>query len=393
MAIFGYFRVDAAADDNAIRRAVAALAEKADALGDRITTVYIGGGRHPAELAAEMKAGDRLVVPDLAHLGDSLADLQRTVRALLGAGVTIRALQGARGGLDVPPEAAEALLMLLSVVGGTQHAMRSRRAAETAAARKAAGLACGYPPLGKRIVRRNGVAYLEWDERQLRRYVVERCIYGVDLNPLAIELCRLSLWIETLDRRLPFTFLEHKVKPGNSLVGAWFDQFLHYPVMAWEREGGDKTHTNGVHYQKEQGTKAIRERKKNVRDDLIKFIDGAQLVYTVDLASVQTVHDEAEKALQAIHMLGVHQAEERAQFYREMRHSAKFCRLKDAFDLWCALWFWPADRLDEAPLPPAGTIMPKRPFAARIVWACSKNNLYRFTSAEPWCRKACSASA
>jgi hypothetical protein len=227
----------------------------------------------------------------------------------------------------------------------------------------------------------------------LRRYVVERCIYGVDLNPLAIELCRLSLWIETLDRRLPFTFLEHKVKPGNSLVGAWFDQFLHYPVMAWEREGGDKTHTNGVHYQKEQGTKAIRERKKNVRDDLIKFIDGAQLVYTVDLASVQTVHDEAEKALQAIHMLGVHQAEERAQFYREMRHSAKFCRLKDAFDLWCALWFWPADRLDEAPLPPAGTIMPKRPFAARIVWACSKNNLYRFTSAEPWCRKACSASA
>ena len=52
----------------------------------------------------------------------------------------------------------------------------------------------------------------------LRRYIVERCIYGVDLDPLAIELCRLSLWIETLDRRLPFTFLEHKVKPGNSLV-------------------------------------------------------------------------------------------------------------------------------------------------------------------------------
>jgi hypothetical protein len=41
----------------------------------------------------------------------------------------------------------------------------------------------------------------------LRRYVVERCIYGVDLDPLAVELCRLSLWIETLDPRLPFTFL------------------------------------------------------------------------------------------------------------------------------------------------------------------------------------------
>jgi len=38
----------------------------------------------------------------------------------------------------------------------------------------------------------------------LRRYVVERCIYGVDLDPLAVELCRLALWIETMDERLPF---------------------------------------------------------------------------------------------------------------------------------------------------------------------------------------------
>ena len=108
----------------------------------------------------------------------------------------------------------------------------------------------------------------------------------------------------TLDRRLPFTFLEHKVKPGNSLVGAWFDQFLHYPVMAWEREGGDKTHANGIHYQKEQWTKAIKERKKQVKGDLMKFIDGGTLQFLVDLAGVQTVHDEAETALQAIHSLG-----------------------------------------------------------------------------------------
>ena len=75
----------------------------------------------------------------------------------------------------------------------------------------------------------------------LKRYVVERCIYGVDLDPLAVELCRLALWIETMDRMLPFSFLDHKVKCGNSLVGAWFDQFLHYPVMAWKnREGGDR---------------------------------------------------------------------------------------------------------------------------------------------------------
>ena len=73
---------------------------------------------------------------------------------------------------------------------------------------------------------------------KLRRHIVERCLYGVDIDPLAIELGRISLWIETLDRELPFGFLDHKLKPGNSLVGCWFDRLNVYPVEAWEREGG-----------------------------------------------------------------------------------------------------------------------------------------------------------
>jgi hypothetical protein len=43
-----------------------------------------------------------------------------------------------------------------------------------------------------------------------------------------------------MDRDLPFGFLDHKLKVGNSLVGAWFDTYRDYPAMAWEREGGDK---------------------------------------------------------------------------------------------------------------------------------------------------------
>ncbi len=93
----------------------------------------------------------------------------------------------------------------------------------------------------------------------LRRHVVERCLYAVDLDPLAVELCRLLLWIETMDRTLPFGFLDHKIKCGNSLIGAWFDQFRHYPVMAWKnREGGDKNHSNGVHFRKNSRTQEIR---------------------------------------------------------------------------------------------------------------------------------------
>jgi hypothetical protein len=75
---------------------------------------------------------------------------------------------------------------------------------------------------------------------QLKRHIVERCLYGVDLDPLAVELGRMALWVETMDRDLPFGFLDHKLKVGNSLVGAWFDTYRDYPAMAWEREGGDK---------------------------------------------------------------------------------------------------------------------------------------------------------
>lgn len=52
-----------------------------------------------------------------------------------------------------------------------------------------------------------------------QRLVVERCIYGVDLNPLAIQIAQLSLWILSLSKHRPFTFLNHSLKTGNSLLG------------------------------------------------------------------------------------------------------------------------------------------------------------------------------
>ncbi len=184
----------------------------------------------------------------------------------------------------------------------------------------------------------------------LRRYIVERCIYGVDLDPLAVELARLSMWIETLDRSLPLTFLNHKIKCGNSLVGAWFDQFVHYPAMAWSREGGDKTHNNGIHFEKEKWTKAIKEKFKEVKADLIPFIDGATLLYPVDLTTVKTGHDQAEKALEEIHALGITDVQQRAEKYNDLLENEEFKKLKHAFDLWCAFWFWPADEAALAPV-------------------------------------------
>ena len=53
-----------------------------------------------------------------------------------------------------------------------------------------------------------------------KRRVVQSCVYGVDLNPLAVELAKLSLWLTTVAKDRPLSFLDHHLRPGNSLVDA-----------------------------------------------------------------------------------------------------------------------------------------------------------------------------
>jgi len=52
-----------------------------------------------------------------------------------------------------------------------------------------------------------------------RRLVADRCIYGVDINPMAVEMAKLSIWLITVDKTRPFTFLDHALKCGDSLLG------------------------------------------------------------------------------------------------------------------------------------------------------------------------------
>jgi len=69
-----------------------------------------------------------------------------------------------------------------------------------------------------------------------RRRVVEACIYGVDLNPLAVELAKLSLWLTTIATDQPLNFLDHHLRCGNSLIGTRLDQLSNLPAKK-RREG------------------------------------------------------------------------------------------------------------------------------------------------------------
>ena len=69
-----------------------------------------------------------------------------------------------------------------------------------------------------------------------RRWVVENCIYGVDLNPLAVELAKLSLWILSMAKNQPLSFLKHHLKCGNSLVGTKLESVGSYPFSTSKKQ-------------------------------------------------------------------------------------------------------------------------------------------------------------
>ena len=65
-----------------------------------------------------------------------------------------------------------------------------------------------------------------YDEQYIRREISKECIYGVDLNGMAVELSKLSMWLETLAADQPLAFLDHHLKAGNSLVGSDITEVL-----------------------------------------------------------------------------------------------------------------------------------------------------------------------
>ena len=68
-----------------------------------------------------------------------------------------------------------------------------------------------------------------------RRRVVESCVYGVDLNPMAVELAKLSLWLHTVAKGEPLSFLDHHIRCGNSLISAKIENLSNLPELKKSR--------------------------------------------------------------------------------------------------------------------------------------------------------------
>ncbi|HEY0150555.1 MAG TPA: DNA methyltransferase [Longimicrobium sp.] len=108
--------------------------------------------------------------------------------------------------------------------------------------------------------RLNGIPVWTDDAEELglvaRRAVADRCLYGVDRNPMAVEMAKMSLWLITMARERPFTFLDHAFKVGDSLLGvSSLDQLLHFHM---DPGAGEELHGQGIVFAGEFLADALR---------------------------------------------------------------------------------------------------------------------------------------
>ena len=130
---------------------------------------------------------------------------------------------------------------------------------------------------------------------EARRLVAEHCCYGVDRNPMAVEMAKLSMWLTTVARNRPFTFLDHALKAGDSLLGIWnLDQLrhLHYDAAAGRAR---ETPIPGF----SAGGDAIRavERLINEALGMRREMHSIETIRPADVERKQKLHAASEKRL------------------------------------------------------------------------------------------------
>jgi hypothetical protein len=155
--------------------------------------------------------------------------------------------------------------------------------------------------------------------RHALRDVVSRCIYGVDVNPMAVELCKVSLWMEALDPGRPLSFLDVHIKCGNSLLGTTGALIAAgVPDDAFKPlEGDDK-----------ELAKALRKQNKPEREGQLAFEDAAfDLAGTLkaEVAAIEAIGDEDIESLHS-----------KERLYRSLSESEAYEQAKVAADAWCA---------------------------------------------------------
>ena len=178
------------------------------------------------------------------------------------------------------------------------------------------------------------------DVRAARRDVLSHCIYGVDLNPMAVELAKVSLWINALVDDKPLSFLDHHIKCGNSLIGTT-------PALL---AGGIP---DDAYSPVEGDSKDVATRIKKANKEQRQSRTFSEFEEKAGLA------DQCAERFAALIECSENNPEavdKKRREYERLRASAEYERERWAADTWCAAFFWPLTKEQAEKVPTTETV-------------------------------------
>ncbi len=159
-----------------------------------------------------------------------------------------------------------------------------------------------------------------------KRDIIGRCIYGVDLNPMAVELCKVSLWMEALDPGRPLSFLDHHIQCGNSLLGT---------TPALLKQGIPDDAFNPIEGDVKAVCADLKKRNKRERADR-ESGQGYLFASYIKLGNLPSeftrLSSDSDDSVAAV--------DAKAKRYAELVSGADYLNARLLADTWCAAFVW-----------------------------------------------------
>lgn len=190
--------------------------------------------------------------------------------------------------------------------------------------------------------------------RTALRDVIGHCIYGVDINPMAVELCKVALWMEALEAGKPLSFLDHHIQCGNSLIGA---------TPALLKKGIPDEAFTPIEGDDKAVCKEYKKRNKLEREKLQMTMFDMESKPWMHLGNLTT----AIMAIDSIPDDTVDGVKQKQARYEEFVRSTSSMYGKFLADTWCASFVW--KKTKEFPYPITEEVfrnIEKNPFSAPL---------------------------
>ena len=160
--------------------------------------------------------------------------------------------------------------------------------------------------------------------RKALRDVISQCVYGVDVNEMSVELCKVNLWLESVDSERPLSFLDNKIKCGNSLIGATPSLTVNgIPDEAFDPIEGDDN----------AFARQIKRENREQSEDQLRISDlnrgNSYEVLSIEAIKIGRLSENSPE--------NIHEKETK---YSRLLESEDYIKERLVCDAWCAAFVW-----------------------------------------------------